>query len=204
MSGFRMAGELDHNGGFQVTVRSLAGRRGASALLATGVLVVGLSGCSGQPGAAAVVDGEAISVADLQRATLDLEPYLKNVSQSSVLMVLVATPVFDRAASAAGVGVSTQEAEDLLDQAAQAAQDAGTGSARTDPFSDAAVEVARFTLLQQNIQGLPDGQEVTAQITDELASLDAEINPRYGEADFATGSITPTAYPWLVAAPVVG
>lgn len=187
-----------------MTVRSLAGRRNASTLLALGVLVMPLSACSGQPGAAAVVDGESISVAELQIATSDLQPYLEAVSQSSVLMVLVATPVFDRAASAAGVGVSTQEAEDLLDQAAAAAQDSGTAPARTDPFSDAAVEVARFTLLQQNIQGLPNGQEVTAQITDELASLDAEINPRYGEADFATGSITPTAYPWLVAAPTVG
>ena len=116
-------------------------------------------------------------------------------------MVLVAAPVFDKAASAAGVGVSTQEAEDLLDQAAQAAVDAGTVPARTDPFSDAAVEVARFTLLQQNIQGLANGQEVTAQITDELANLDAQINPRYGEADFTTGAITPTAYPWLVTQP---
>ncbi|WP_407344403.1 hypothetical protein [Pengzhenrongella phosphoraccumulans] len=184
-----------------MTVRSLAGRRGASALLALGVLVVGLSGCSGQPGAAAVVDGSEISVAELQTATSDLAPYLKNVSQSSVLMVLVAAPVFDKAASAAGVGVSTQEAEDLLDQAAQAAVDAGTVPARTDPFSDAAVEVARFTLLQQNIQGLANGQEVTAQITDELANLDAQINPRYGEADFATGAITPTSYPWLVTQP---
>ncbi|MGV8967014.1 MAG: hypothetical protein ACOH2F_12120 [Cellulomonas sp.] len=187
-----------------MTVRSLAGRRGASALLAVGVLVAGLSGCSGQPGAAAVVDGDAISVAELQTATSDLEPYLQNVSQSSVLMVLVATPVFDRAASAAGVGVSTQEAKDLLDQAAKAAQDSGKAPARTEPFSDAAVEVARFTLLQQNIQGLPNGQEVTAKITDELGSLDAKINPRYGKADFATGAITPTTYPWIVAAPAVG
>ncbi|RYV49330.1 hypothetical protein [Pengzhenrongella frigida] len=187
-----------------MTVRFSAGRRGAPVLLALGALVVGLSGCSGQPGAAAVVDGETISVAELQDATTDLTPYLENVTQSNVLMVLVAAPVFDRAASAAGVGVSTQEAEALLDQAAQAAEEAGTAPARTTGFSAAAIEVARFTLLQQNIQGLPDGAEVTAQVSEELASLDAEINPRYGEADLATGSITPATYPWLVAAPAVG
>ena len=190
--------------GLTVTLRFLPGRRGASTLLALGALVLGLSGCSGQPGAAAVVDGETVSVADLQAATSDLTPYLQNVTQSSVLMVLVAAPTFDRAASAAGVGVSTQEAKDLLDKAAKSAADAGTQAPRTTPFSDAAVEVARFTLLQQNIQGLPNGAEVTAQITKELGALDAQVNPRYGEVDLAAGTITPSAYPWIVATPAAG
>lgn len=187
-----------------MTVRFSAGRRSAPVLLALGALVLGLSGCAGQPGAAAVVDGKTISVVELQHATTDLAPYLQNVTQASVLMVLVAAPTFDQAAAAAGVGVSTQEAEDLLDQAAKAAVDAGTTSARTTRFSDAAVEVARFTLLQQNIQSLPNAADVTKQITDDLATLDAEVNPRYGTADLSTGSITPAAYPWLVAAPAAG
>lgn len=188
-----------------MTVRFLTGRRSASALLALGVLVVGvLSGCSGQPGAAAVVDGERITVAELQAATADLTPYLQDVTQSSVLMVLVAAPTFDRAATGEGVGVSMQQAEDLLDQAAKAAVEAGKTPARTTGFSDAAVEVARFTLLQQNIQALPNGAEVIAKITDQLAALDTEVNPRYGVVDFATGSVTPSSYPWLVAPAAAG
>lgn len=180
-----------------MTVRSR--RRSAPALLVLAALVVGgLSACSGQPGAAAIVDGERISVAELQTATTDLSPYLQNVTQSSVLMVLVAAPTFDRAATEEGVGVSKQQAEDLLDQAAQAAVDAGKAPARTTGFSDAAIEVARFTLIQQNLQGLPNGAEVVARVTEQLGGLHAEVNPRYGDVDFATGKADPPAYPWLV------
>ena len=188
-----------------MTVRLSAGRRGAPVLLALGALVVGaMTGCTGQPGAAAVVDGDQSSIAELQAATSDLSPYLQNVTQASVLMVLVVAPTFDRAAVEEGVGVSTQQAVDLLDEAAQAAAAAGTAPARTTPFSDAAVEVARFTLIQTNLRELPDGADVSARITDQLAALDADVNPRYGQADFASGSIAPTSYPWLVTPPAAG
>lgn len=188
-----------------MAVRSSRGRRRAAALLALGALAVGvLTGCSGRPGAAAVVDGQQISVADLQTATSELAPYLQNVSQSSVLMVLIAAPSFDRAASKAGVGVSRQQAEDLLDKAAQSAVAAGKAPVRTAGFSDAAVEVARFTLLQQNIQALPNGAAVVAGITKELIALHADVNPRYGVVDFTAGTITPPSYPWLVATPAAG
>lgn len=188
-----------------MTVRFSTGRRSAPALLALGALVVGgLSACSAQPGAAAVVDGERISVADLQTATAELGPYLQNVTQSSVLMVLVAAPTFDRAAAEEGVGVSTQQAEDLLDQAAQAAVDAGKASERTTEFSDAAVEVARFTLIQESLQGLPNGAEIVARINDQLVALDADVNPRYGDVDFAAGNVTPPSYPWLVTPTAAG
>jgi len=182
-----------------VTVRFLAPRRRASALLVLGALVAGgVSGCAGQPGAAAVVDGREISVAELQTATSELTPYLQSATQSSVLMVLVAVPVFDKAASAAGVGVSDDDAKALLDNAAKTAADSGKAPAPTAGFSDAAVQVAKFTLLQQNIQKLPNAADVSAQITDDLVALNPEINPRYGTADFTTGNVTPATYPWLV------
>ena len=175
------------------------------ALLTLGGLVIaGLSGCSGQAGAAAVVNGKPISVAELQAATTDLSPYLQNVTQSSVLMVLVVAPIFDRAAAKAGVGVSKQLAVDLLAQVATAGAKAKTGPVRTGAFSDAAVEVARFTLVQTNLKALPDAAAVSADVAKQLGALDATINPRYGTADFTTGAITAPSYPWLVRAPAAG
>jgi hypothetical protein len=186
-----------------VTVRSW--RRSAPALLALGALVAGsLSACSAQPGAAAVVDGETIPVADVQAAAADLSPYLENVSQSTVLTVLVVSPTFERAAAEAGLGVSSEQAENLLDQVTQEAAQAGRAPTRTEEFSDAAVQVARFTLLQQGLQGLPDASEVMAGIAADMAELDVEVNPRYGELDLATGQITPSSYPWIVGTPAAG
>lgn len=187
-----------------MTVRTSRRRRLPVLLAAASLAAATLGGCAGQPGAAAIVDGNEITVAELQSATADLTPYLQNVTQSSVLMVLVVAPTFERAAEDAGVGVSKQEASDLLEETAKSAADSGTVPARTTSFSDAAIEVVRFTIMQTNLSALPDGAAVTAQVTDELADLDAEVNPRYGTADFTTGSITPLAYPWLVAAPAAG
>lgn len=188
-----------------MTVRFLPRRRSAPVLLAIGALVVGgLSGCSGQPGAAAVVDGREISVAELQSATADLSPYLQNVTQSSVLMVLVVAPTFDKAAVQAGVGVSRQQAVDLIEKSAKSAADSGAAPARATPFSEPAIDVIRFTIVQTNLKALPDGAAVSAAVAKQLGKLHAEVNPRYGNVDFTTGSITPLAYPWLVQATAAG
>jgi hypothetical protein len=58
--------------------------------------------------------------------------------------------------------------------------------------------VARFTLLQQGLRELPDAQEVLAGISEELTELDVDVNPRFGELDFAGGGITPVVHPWIV------
>ncbi|NMR21337.1 hypothetical protein [Cellulomonas fimi] len=188
-----------------MTVRSMVGRRGAPALLALGALLVAsLSACSPQPGAAAVVDGRAIPVAEVQAAAADLSPYLENVSQTTVLTVLVVAPTFERAAADAGLGVSSEQAKDLLDQVTQEAGQAGRAPVRTEEFSEPAVQVARFTLLQQGLQGMPNAAEVMSGVVADMAELDVEVNPRYGELDLASGQITPSSYPWIVGQPAAG
>ena len=89
----------------------------------------------------------------------------------------------------------------MLDQlAAGAAAEGGAGAVPTD-FGPGSVSVARFTLLQQRLQELPEGPALIEQVTTELAGLDVDINPRYGEIDFAAGTgITPVQHPWIVAA----
>ncbi len=173
-----------------MTVRSSVGRRLAGALALTALAV---SGCTAESGAAAVVEGEPIPVADVHAATDQLRPYLRDITPAGVLVVLIAEPAFQRAAEANGFGVSTQQTQDLLDQLASG------GEGPAPEFGDAARTVARFTLLQQGLRDLPEGQQVLRDVTAELDELDVEVNPRYGELDFAAGGITPVVHPWLVA-----
>jgi len=185
-----------------VPVRSLMGRRRAPVILVLGALLAGaLSGCSGEAGAAAVVDGHKITVAELQATAKDLAPYLKDVSQANVLLVLIVAPTFDKAAAQEGVGVSDQQARDLL--ASQAPKGSGKAAAPTE-FSPGAIEVARFTLVQQQLQGLPNAAAVAKRVTKQLAALHPEVNPRYGKIDLTTGKLTSPSYPWLVTKAAAG
>ena len=179
-----------------VTVRSAVRRRAAAGGLALAALAVG--GCTQQSGAAAVVEGETIPVAALDAATADLQPYLQDITPSAILVILVAEPTFERVAAENGVRVSDQEARTVLAGLAETGQ-TGSGGAPAE-FSDGALAVARFTLLQQQLQQLPDADQVLEGVNDELLDLDVDVNPRYGELDFADGGLLPADHPWLVAA----
>ncbi|WNB85067.1 hypothetical protein [Cellulomonas sp. ATA003] len=169
----------------------------AAGALALTALAAG--GCSAQqPGAAAVVEGETIEVSELHAATEELAPYLQDASPAAILVILIAEPTFDRIATENGVAVSTQQAQSLLDGLAAGGDGAGPAGATTE-FSDASLAVARFTLLQQSLQALPDAESVLAGVTERLAELDVDVNPRYGDVDFAAGGLMPDDRPWLVA-----
>ncbi len=173
--------------------------------------VSGAAGCSTQSGAAAVVEGRSIPVADVHAATEQLSPYLQNATPSGVLVLLVAEPVFERVATAHGIGVSDQEAQEVLDQLA-APPDPAAGEEGQEPapadgageqpeFGAASLDVARLTLLQRKLGEHPDGQALLDEVTAELAALDVDVNPRFGEIDFGQGGITPVEHDWLVPAP---
>ncbi len=162
--------------------------------------VAGVAGCSAQTGAAAVVDGRAIPIADVHEATEELGPYLQDASPSAVLLLLVAQPTFERIAAENDIGVSTQEAQEVLDGLA-APVEGEEPPAETPDFGPTSLEVARFTVVQRKLQAHPDGAALLAEVSADLAELDVEVNPRYGEVDFADGSgITPIAHDWLVPA----
>lgn len=167
------------------------------AVTVTGAAALG--GCTGQPGAAAVVDGERITVGALQDATAELAPYLQDASPSSVLLLLVAEPTFEQVAQENGIVVPDDQARAVLDGLAAGGD--GTAPAGDGDFSPASLEVARFTLLQQRLQEQENGADLLAEATERLADADVEINPRYGDVDFAAGTgITPVERPWLVPA----
>jgi len=157
-----------------------------------------LAGCSVSPGDAAVVGDRRISQAYLEQATTELAPLLSNPEPASVLSVLVVAPTFIDAAAEHGVGVSADEARTLLEESAV--------SAGIDPvpaFGEAALEVALFSLSLQNLQGLPDGDVVVAEVQAASAELDVDVNPRYGSLDPATGQISATTPDWIVPAAAV-
>ncbi len=169
-------------------------RRTVTATAGVAVLVATLlAGCTGQPGAAAVVEGHAISVADVQQATAELQPYFQSVDQSTVLMLLIGAPTIESVAKDAGLAVSDQQAIDLLDKAAKSA-----GATTTPTFSAPAIEVIRFSLAQKAIEGASNAATLVKEVNDKLTALHAEVSPRYGTIDLTTGTVTPISYDWIV------
>lgn len=173
--------------------RAGTGVRRVGVLVAGGVAAGVLAGCAGQPGAAAVVDGTAIPTSDVRVASDELRPYLQDVSPSNVLTVLVHEPTIVAVAEENGVGVSEEEAAELLDSVAQ----------QRDPeadttFSRPSLDVARYSLAYTRLQGLENAQEVLADAQDRIAELDVEVNPRFGSTDDVNTIVPPTARPWIV------
>jgi hypothetical protein len=176
--------------------------------VAVALAALALAGCSAESGAAAVVDGTAIPVADVHTAAAELGRHLPEPpSPSSVLAVLVAEPTVVRVAGEHGVVASDQQVQELLDQISQP-REQGQGDSEAAPsdepateFSEPSAAVARFSILEDGLQALPDAQQVQAELIAELDALDVEVNPRFGTLDFTTGGIAPVQHPWLVPAP---
>lgn len=164
---------------------------------AAGVLVAltaaGLMGCSGQPGAAAVVDGTAIPTSDVEAALAELLPWFQGVTTTNVLSVLVQEPTVVELAEENGVGVSDEDAQALLDEVVkQKSPDA------TATFTEPSLAVARYSIAYSNLEDLPDPAAIGEEIDTRLRALDIEVNPRFAslEDDFQIGA--PVAPPWLV------
>ncbi len=169
-------------------------RRTGAATAGVAILVATLlAGCTGRPGAAAIVDGRAISVADVQQATTELQPYFQSVDQGTVLMLLIGAPTIESIAASAGLAVSDQQAVALLDSAATSA------GAKTPPtFSTPAIEVIKFSLAQKAIEGAANSAALVKLVNDKLLALHADVSPRYGTLDLTQGTITPISYDWIV------
>ena len=164
---------------------------------AAGVLValtttVALAGCTGQPGAAAVVDGTAIPSSDVSTALTELMPYFEEVTTTNLLAVLVQEPTVVELAHEKGVGVSDEDAHDLLDQVVQQ-KVAGT----TVTFSEPSLAVARYSIAFTKLQDLPEAEAIGEEIDTRLRALDLEINPRFGSLEDGNQIGAPVAVPWL-------
>ena len=161
----------------RATVRSRATRRHLRASAAFGALLLvgAVSACSGQPGAAAVVDGRTISVEDVQNGTRELAPFYQGVTPSAVLTVLVEEPTVTAFASAHGVGVSDQQARDAL---AGLSSVSVKGSDST--FTAPSVAVERYLLAQAAVQALADAQTSVPALQKQIADLHVDVSTRFG------------------------
>jgi hypothetical protein len=165
--------------------------RVAGVLLA--LTTVGLAGCTGQPGAAAVVDGTAIPTADVEAAVTELLPWFQGVTTTNVLAVLVQEPTVVQLAEEKGVGVSPEDAQDLLDEVVR------QKVANADPtFTAPSLAVARYSIAFSSLQDLPDAAAIGDEIDARLRELDVEVNPRFGSLEDGAQVGPPAAPPWLV------
>lgn len=167
--------------------------RKAAALAAalTGAAV--LAGCSATPGVAARTDDRSISQERLEQTQRDLSTIVAEPEAGPVLLMLVVAPIYIEAAAENGVGVSEDEARTVIEENAIQA-----GLDPVPEFGEGAVEVVRFTMAAQAVQGLDDADEVFADIQEQVGALDLDINPRYGTLDTTQMSIAPEPLPWIV------
>ncbi len=167
------------------TRRSIA----AAALLAG--LVLG--GCSAQPGAAAVVNGERISENELDRALIDFAAVTgQEVEPAAMLGTLVVAPVILQAAADHGVAASDDEAAELLDRQAELA-----GLTPPESYGHGVLQVAKMTVVNQDMAASPAGAEAIQAVNEGIAQAEIEVSPRYGEFDATTGQVLPQQLPWI-------
>ncbi|MBO9553279.1 hypothetical protein [Cellulomonas sp.] len=157
-------------------------------------LAGGLAACSdGEPGAAAVVDGRAIPTSDVRTAKQELNPYLQAVTSLNVLTVLVQAPTVVGIADKEGVGVSDEDARQLLDSIAEQ-----SGTTNPPTFSEPSLTVAKYSIAYNNLQALPNAKDVATQIDEDLRALDITVNPRFGELADGNQISAPSRQPWIV------
>lgn len=173
--------------------REVLGNLGRAAGLFLALTTVGLAGCTGQPGAAAVVDGTAIPTADVEAALTELLPYFQGVTPTTMLSILVQEPTVVELAEEKGVGVSDEDARALLDQVVRQ-KEADVSATFTEP----SLAVARYSIAYTNLEELANGTEIGEEIDTRLRALDIDVNPRFAslEDDFQIGP--PVRPSWIV------
>ncbi|WP_331238396.1 hypothetical protein [Georgenia sp. MJ170] len=167
--------------------------------MAAATLVAGLTlaGCSGNPGAAAVVDGNEVTESQLAEAVADFAAITgQPVEPTAMLGTLVVGPIIFDVAQEYGVAASDEESAALLDQQIVAS---GTPLFE-EPYSGGVLDVARIAIVNQTLMASPAGAEAQAAIGERIATADVEVSSRYGEFD-PRGTVVPTQFDWIAAPP---
>ena len=176
-----------HEGTVVISIRTAVRRiaLGGAAL----TLAAGVTGCgSSEAGAAAVVDGQRISVADVQKATADIQVFTgQPVSQRQVLYFLIIGPRVVDAASTAGVGVSDSDARTMLVQ-------------KVAEPSESAVTAIRANEAVNRLSQLAEDKSkpIMDALIAELKVAQIDVSPRYGTFDRETVTMANSEQNWLV------
>ncbi len=163
------------------------------AAAAVALTVVGvLAGCSGRPGAAAVVDGRAIASSDVATALAELKPVYTTASVQGVLATLISEPALIEAASQHGVGVSDEDGEATL-----RASFASAGVDAPEAFSPATIAIGRYLAAADKVNAIDDPQPIVDEFSQRMQQQDVQVNPRFGT--FEQGSVVDPVPPaWVV------
>ncbi|MFB6570029.1 SurA N-terminal domain-containing protein [Streptomyces noursei] len=194
----------------------------AAALLAATPLLTAC-GTDAHPGAAAVVDGKRITVAQLQSRVKDVrtaqamspqgKQLIANTGRLSLatLNSMIFDRVLDRAAADAGVQVTRADVQ----KARAAAEERAGGAARLKTMwlqqSIAPDEIDTVVRNQLLLDGLskhlhadrarPDGQQKLVQALSKTSrDLRVDVNPRFGKWDDQEVILGQTKEPWIVPA----
>lgn len=167
----------------------------AAAIAALALLLVG---CAGQPGAAAIVDGAAISEATLAETVADVSLLAPSLEARRVLEVLVVGPFWLAAAADAGFGTSTNEGLAYVEMLAERA---GVDP-DADGFGPGIVLIGQMSAAQEKAAAQGQGAVLEEEAFARVARATVEISPRYGQ--WAARAIAPSAWPWLVGGPGQG
>jgi len=173
-----------------VTSTRLSRGIAAAALLAG----LALGGCSANPGAAAVVDGQRISEEELARTVADFSTVVgQPVEARQLLGTLIVAPAILEVAADYGVAASDEEAAQLLDGQLEAA-----GETPPEEYSDGVIQVAKVVIVNQQMMMAPDANAAIEEVNARIAEADIEVSPRYGEFDPAAGEVLADELPWIV------
>lgn len=166
----------------------------AKVVCALVVALFALVGCAGQPGAAALVDGRAISERTLSETTVGMDPFLDGqAGRSVVLDALIQAPFAVQVASEHGLAVSTDQTAEFLDEQLAMREVA----APTEGHDAGVVSLTRYLLLLGQIDQDERAGEIHAAIAERVSAADVQVSPRYGEWVPGQGPV-PTSPEWLL------
>jgi hypothetical protein len=179
--------------------RTISLRRTPVVLLSAGLAVstvLGLSGC-GQSGVAGKAGDRSVTVSQVQHATASLKAAdpttFGSVTDAQVVSLLLLAPYAEKAASAAGKGVSDDTVREELLSNAQQSGAKGVDPSKLDP---GALELLRGYFSLGSLETLQQQQVVTA-----FEAAHVKIAPRYGTFDPKTGNVTPASPNWMKPTP---
>lgn len=167
-------------------------RRAAGAAL---LVSIGLaaSGCATPPGAAAVVDGEAISEAFLAETLADLAP-VTDAAPAGVLQELIVSQVIIDVAGDAGFAASDEEGRAFLEDLATR-----VGAGTDIDAGPGVLLIARRGVVQDKVEAAGAITAVGTAAVEVLQGRDILVSPRYGTWDEVRLGVSSLDRPWLVA-----
>ena len=163
---------------------------GVLVALATALM---LSSCTGQPGAAVVVDGTGIPVSDVTTAYDELKPIYQGIGVDSVVGAFIDEPVITEMAKEQGVAPSAEQAEAVLVTDAQ-----GADPKAQPTFSAPSLVVGSYIAGYNALVAASDQATVDTELATRRAELDVEVNPRFGTLGDGNVVSAATPRPWIV------